>query len=88
LEQYRENALRRLEAYATSVVASVEPDIQERTRTDAINSAKGEIISAVHASTSWWQAIIWNVVAWLISLAITLLVAVGLGKVVFQIAPK
>jgi hypothetical protein len=88
IEQYRESALRRLEAYAQTVVATVEPEIREGTRTEAITSAKNEVIAAVQNSTTWWLAILWNVLAWLISLAITFLVIAGLGKITIGISPS
>lgn len=87
VEQYRENALRRLESYARTVVASVEPEIRESTRTDALVAAKNDIIAQIRASTSWRLTISLNVLAWLISLAITFLVAVGFGKISIGISP-
>ena len=88
IEQYRESALRRLEAYAQTVVATVEPELRETTRLDAIISARNEVIAAVESSTKWWLSILWNVVAWLISLAITFLVIAGLGKITIGISPS
>jgi hypothetical protein len=87
IEQYRANAFRRLEIYGEQVVLSAEPEIQERTRTEAITGSKDEIIRSVRDSTKWWLSIVLNVVAWLISLAITFLVAVGSGKISFNIIP-
>jgi hypothetical protein len=88
IEQYRESALRRLESYAQTVVATVEPEIRETTRVEAITTAKNEMIAAVESSTKWWLSILWNVVAWLISLAITFLVIAGLGKITIGISPN
>ena len=85
IDQYRESALRRLEAYAKTVVAEVEPEIQANARLAEIENAKIAIIDSVRTSTAWWQSILWNVVAWLISLAITILVAFGFGKIVVNI---
>lgn len=79
IQQYRDNALRRLEAYAEQVVSAAEPEIQERTRTDAIEANANVILTELRSRTLWWQAILWNVLAWLISLAITGLVLVGGG---------
>jgi hypothetical protein len=88
IEQYRESALRRPESYAQTVVATVEPEIRETTRVEAITTAKNEMIAAVESSTKWWLSILWNVVAWLISLAITFLVIAGLGKITIGISPN
>jgi hypothetical protein len=81
IEQYRANAFRRLEIYGEQVVLSAEPEIQERTRIEAIAAAKSDIIATVKNSTTWWQSIAFNVIAWLISLAITFLVATSFGKI-------
>ena len=88
IEQYRESALRRLESYAQTVVATVEPEIRETTRVEAITTAKNEVIAAVESSTKWWLSILCNVVAWLISLAVTFLVIAGLGKITIGISPN
>lgn len=86
IEQYREGALRRLEAYSSAVLAQAEPDIREAARIEAVERARDDVIAAVRTSTSWWLSIILNVVAWLISLAVTFLVAVGAGKISLQIS--
>lgn len=87
IDLYRAAALRRLEQYAQLVVDQTRPQIEEETREAHLEVAKGEIISAVKASTSWRTIIAWNVVAWLITLAITFLVAVGFGNLTLTINP-
>ncbi len=86
IEQYREGALRRLEAYSSAVLAQAEPDIREGARVEAVEKARDDVIAVVRSSTTWWLSILWNVVAWLISLTIIFLVTVGTGKVSFQIS--
>lgn len=85
--QYRESALRQLESYANAVVARAEPEIQAAARIGEINHARDAIIAQVRGSTAWWLSILWNVIAWLISLAIVFLVTIGSGKVSLQINP-
>lgn len=87
IDLYRGAALQRLERYAESVVVDLRPQIEEETRVDAIESAKAAIISTVKASTSWRTIVVWNVVAWLLTLAITFLVAVGFGNLTLTINP-
>lgn len=86
VDQYRESALRRLEAYAKTVVAEVEPDIRASARIAEIENAKIEIIHSVRTNTAGWQSILWNVLAWLISLAITVIIAFSFGKVAISIS--
>ncbi|WP_375459544.1 hypothetical protein [uncultured Enterovirga sp.] len=86
VEQYRDGALRRLEIFSSAVLARAEPDIREAARVEAVERARDDIISVVRTSTTWWVSILWNVIAWLISLAIVFLVTVGTGKVSFQIS--
>ena len=87
IDLYRGAALQRLERYAESVVVDLRPQIEEETRVGAIESAKAEIIATVQASTSWRTIVAWNVVAWLLTLAITFLVAVGFGNLTLTINP-
>lgn len=85
LNQYRESALRQLESYSASVVAQATPEIQDGARISAVEQARDAVIAEVRGSTAWWLSILWNVVAWLLSLAIVFLVTVGTGKVSFQV---
>lgn len=85
LNQYRDSALRLLEDYSNEVVARAEPQIQAAARISSIEQARDAVISEVKLATAWWQSILWNVLAWLISLAIAFLVTVGTGKVSLQI---
>ena len=78
--------MRRLETYSSAVLARAEPEIREAARIEAIDKARDDVIAVVKTSTTWWISILWNVVAWLISLAIVFLVTVGTGKVSFQIS--
>lgn len=85
LTQYRESALRLLEAYSQAVVDRAEPEIRAAARIEAVDSARDAIVREIKNSTAWGWSILWNVVAWLISLAIVFLVTVGTGKVSLQI---
>lgn len=87
LSQYRESALRQLESYANEVVERAEPEIQAAARVQEIDHARDAVIAQVKNSTAWWLSILWNVIAWLISLPIIFLVTVGSGKVSLQISP-
>ncbi|MGP9821088.1 hypothetical protein ACTZWW_13820 [Salinarimonas sp. NSM] len=87
IELYKSSAYERLERFALIVVDEVKPQLEEETRTRAIEVAKAEIIAAVRASTSWRTIVVWNVVAWLLTLAITFLVAVGFGNLTLTINP-
>lgn len=84
--QYRDNALRMLEDYSNEVVARAEPQIRAAARISSIEQARDAVIAEVKSGTAWWQSILWNVLAWLISLAIAFLVTVGTGKVALQIS--
>jgi len=63
------------------------PEIEEWTRKAEILAARDRIIEAVRASTSWRTIVLWNVVAWLLTLTITFLVALGFGAVTVTIDP-
>lgn len=88
VEQYRETALRRLEAYAKSAIEQVEPEIQKNAQQAELQAVKSEIVAKIESKASPWQSILWNVVAWLISLAITFLIAVGFGRLSLTINPS
>jgi len=81
IQQYRDNALLRLESYAEAVLDRSRPQIEEETRVTAIEASEARILSRIRAATAWWQNIVWNVVAWLITLAITVLVLASTGAV-------
>lgn len=83
--QYRDSALRLLEDYSNAVVSRAEPEIMAGARIAQIESAKADIVSEVKSSTAAWKSIVWNVIAWLVSLAIAFLVTIGSGKVSLQI---
>ncbi len=74
VQRYREQALSKLETYSEAVVRDAEPEIQEATRTEAVEAAKNAIIREIKSATSAWNSIVLNVVAWLITLGITALV--------------
>lgn len=86
LTQYRESALRLLESYSQEVVDRAEPEIRADARIEAVETARDVIVREIQSSTAWGWSILWNVVAWLISLAIVFLVTVGAGKVSLQIS--
>ncbi len=79
LSQYRESALRHLESYSADVVLSAKPEIEEEARIESILAAQNRVIEVVMERTSGGMAVVLNVVAWLISLAITFLVAFSSG---------
>jgi hypothetical protein len=85
VRQYRESALLRLEAYATDVLERAKPELQEQTRVDAINSAKIEIIEKLTDASVWWRSILWNLIAWLLSLAITFIILASTKAVTINI---
>lgn len=83
--QYRETALRRLERYAEQVVDRARPQIEDETRTGAIEFAKDRIVEVVKDRTSPAYTVFFNVIAWLITLPITFLVAVSFGKLTLTV---
>lgn len=85
IQQYRDSALLRLESYAEAVLERSRPQIQEETRTDAILGAEARLGERIERSTVWWQSILWNVIAWLITLAITFLVLASTGSLSISI---
>jgi|GEM_PF-1726201 len=85
--RYREHALMRLEDYGERAIEHARPEIEEWTRKAEILAARDRIIEAVRASTSWRTIVLWNVVAWLLTLTITFLVALGFGAVTVTIDP-
>jgi hypothetical protein len=87
IKQYKDSALLRLEAFANDVLDRARPEIQEQTRVEEINSAKIDIIKNIRSATIWWQNILWNVIAWLLTLAITFLILVSTNAVTIKIGP-
>ncbi|HEX2018929.1 MAG TPA: hypothetical protein VGO17_08320 [Aurantimonas sp.] len=85
IHQYRESALLRLESYAEAVLDRSRPEIQEKTRIDAIQGVEERLSERIRSATAWWQTIVWNVVAWLISLAITFLVLTSTGAITINV---
>ncbi|MCB8837690.1 hypothetical protein [Aurantimonas sp. VKM B-3413] len=85
IQQYRDSALLRLESYAGAVLDRSRPQIQEETRVDAIYSVEERLSQRIRSATAWWQSIVWNVVAWLITLAVTFLVLASTGAVSIKI---
>jgi hypothetical protein len=72
-DAYRGQAERILEQYAEKVIADAEPAITAAAR----GTAKDEIIAAVHNRTRAWQAIGYGVVAWFISIVVTVAVVLA-----------
>lgn len=64
---------------------SAKPEIEEAARISAVEQARDAVVNEIKSSTDWRMSILWNVVGWLISLAIAFLVTVGTGKVSLQI---
>ncbi|WP_349369669.1 hypothetical protein [Salinarimonas sp.] len=87
IELYKASAHVHVERLARTVLDQLRPEIEEETRTQAIDAAKSEIVATVRASTSWRTVVLFNVVAWLLTLAITFLVAVGFGNLTLTINP-
>ena len=72
-DAYRGQAERILERYAEGVIAEAEPGITAAAR----GTAKDEIITEVRNRTRAWPAIGYGVVAWFISIVITVVVVLA-----------
>lgn len=72
-DAYRGQAERILERYAEGVIAEAEPGITAAAR----GTAKDEIIAEVRNRTRAWPAIGYGVVAWFISIVITVVVVLA-----------
>lgn len=79
VEQQRATALQMMDAFSEVAITDATPQIGEAARFAQIESAKAEIIAAVAEAAKPGRAILWNVVAWLVSLALTIIVVVGTG---------
>ena len=71
---FRGDAERKLENFAARSIEEAKPDILQSGIVPATNAAKTAIIQALHARTSMWSNIAANLVAWVITLAVTILV--------------
>lgn len=87
IELYKASAHLHAERLARTVLDQLRPEIEEETRTQAIDGTKAEIVATVRARTSWRTVVLFNVVAWLLTLAITVLIAVGFGNLTLTINP-
>ncbi len=70
---YRGDAERRLQAFASDVTDQATPGIVARGVGLAVEAAKIELLQALNRRTSFWSAIVSNLVAWVITLAVTVL---------------
>jgi hypothetical protein len=73
---YRGDAERKLQTFAANVVDVATPDIVERGVGIAIDAAKVELVEVINRRTSAKTAIVTNLAAWVITLAITVLLLV------------
>jgi hypothetical protein len=73
---YRGDAERRLQTFAANAVDIATPEIVERGVGSAIDAAKVELVEVINRRTSTRTAIATNLAAWVITLAVTVLLLV------------
>lgn len=73
-DAYRGDAERRLQNFAAEATREATPDIIEHGVTAAINAAAVELTSVINRRTSLRAAIAANLVAWIVTAAITIVV--------------
>jgi hypothetical protein len=84
---YRGQAQTLLGEFAQSMIEQSKPQLIKAEFGSELESAKTEIVSAINGRTNFWYAILTNVVGWLISIAITLIVVLnGIPGWISQIA--
>lgn len=81
---YRSSAEQKLSAFAASVLEDAREGIQQNAIIDKLEEVEGRLTSHVSAKTSFGTALFTNVIGWLLTLAISILVvllaaASGLG---------
>jgi hypothetical protein len=73
---YRGNAERRLQSFAAVATQQATPEIMAKGIGSAVEAAKVELLQALERRTSFVNAILSNLVAWIITLAVTVLLIV------------
>lgn len=74
VEAYRQSAERRLEELVETNIAQATPAIQRSAMLDALNTTETNIKGHVSARTGFVSALFTNVLAWMITLAATVLI--------------
>lgn len=73
LAAYRGDAEQRLQTFGASLVEEATPDIMEQGAARAIRAASADIVATVNRRTSFGAALLVNLTAWVITLAVTAL---------------
>ncbi|BCH62643.1 hypothetical protein RvVAT039_pl12130 (plasmid) [Agrobacterium vitis] len=71
---YRSSAEQKLSAFASSVLEDAREGIQQSAIIDKLQEVEGRVKSHVSSKTSFGMALFTNVIGWLLTLAITVLV--------------
>ena len=74
---FRGEAERRLSAFAESVIEQATPGIERTALVAAMDESKASIVAEIGRRTSYRTAITANVIGWLVSIAITVLVVIS-----------
>jgi hypothetical protein len=74
IDVYRQSAERRLQEFAAAAIDQARPQIVDARTIAALDEVKIEIVSCVNARTSTRSAIATNLIAWVISMALTILI--------------
>jgi hypothetical protein len=77
LDNYRNAAKGHLQRFAAEVTTAATPQIIAEALGTSIETAQVEVVKAIHRRTSFWSAIGTNLAAWVITLAITVLLLIG-----------
>jgi hypothetical protein len=74
---YRGEAKRRVQRLIAGAVAQATPDIERQGPVGALTQARSDIISEIRTRTSWQAAVLVNLVGWLLSIGITVLIVLS-----------
>lgn len=89
ISAYRGAAERRLIAFAESAVEQATPGIEQAGVVREVAAVKADIVAEIRIRTSYRTAITANVVGWLVSIAITVLVVLsGVPEWVLRLASR
>jgi hypothetical protein len=78
LTNYRNAANGHLQTFAAEVTRAATPQIVAEGVSVAVETAKADIVEAINQRTSFWLAMGTNLAAWVVTLAVTILIIVGI----------
>ena len=71
---YRDAAQRILEEFASNAIAEATPEVQQSAILAAVVTAEGSVKAHIDQKTNWKNAILTNLVAWVITIFVTVMV--------------